>query len=115
MMMAKKTLKGATINLLKRDTAALEPAAKRPNQSKLDSDRFASVALVMQALCVIVQKLCEYALPQASKGFRMSEKLVYHPFRIIESRTRPMPPVVAHTRRLPLTATAKCGIVPEAA
>ena len=68
MAMPEKAVKNAAINLLKRSALALEPTAKCTYESKLDSDRLASVALVMQALRVIVQEFCEYTLPQTSKA-----------------------------------------------
>jgi len=63
MAMPEKAVKNAAINLLKRNALALEPTAKCTYEPKLDSDRLARVALVMQALRVIVQEFCEYALP----------------------------------------------------
>ena len=83
MMISEKAVEDATIDLLKRHALALEPMAKRPYQSKLDSDRLASVALVIQALREVVQKFCEYALPQTSKGTWMSKEMVDHPYRIV--------------------------------
>jgi hypothetical protein len=115
MTVSEKAVKDATINLLKRHTLALEPAAKRADQSKLDSDRLASVALVMQALRIAIKKFCEYALPQKSKGTWIGEEVVYHPFRIVGSGMPDYAASVCVESRLIFSLIVKGGIVPEAA